>query len=54
MSGCRVVRSSGDFAVDSIVCDAATRYLRFRPARDPEGHAITQDMTYTPTWRPNY
>ena len=54
MSGCRVVRSSGDFTVDSIVCEAATRYLRFRPARDPEGHAITQDMTYTPIWRPNY
>jgi protein TonB len=54
MSGCRIVRSSGDFTVDSIVCDAATRYLRFRPARDPDGRAIAQDMSYTPTWRPNY
>ena len=54
MSGCRVVRSSGDFTVDSIVCDAATRYLRFRPARDPDGRAIGQDMSYTPTWRPNF
>lgn len=54
MSGCRVVRSSGDSTVDSIVCDAATRYLRFRPARDPDGRAIAQDMTYTPTWRPNF
>ncbi len=54
MSGCRIVRSSGDPQVDSIVCDAATRHLRFRPARDPEGRAVAQDMTYTPTWRPNY
>ena len=54
MSNCRVVRSSGDSYVDSVVCDAATRYLRFSPARDPDGRAIAQDMTYTPTWRPNY
>jgi protein TonB len=54
MSGCRIVRSSGDPQVDSIVCDAATRHLRFRPAHDPDGRAVAQDMTYTPTWRPNY
>lgn len=54
MSGCRIVRSSGDSSVDSVVCDTATRYLRFSPARDPDGHAIAQDMTYTPSWRPNY
>ena len=53
MSGCRITRSSGDPAVDSVVCDAATRYLRFSPARDPEGRAVAQDMTYTPNWRPN-
>lgn len=53
MTGCRIVRSSGDPYVDSIVCDAATRYLRFRPAQDPDGRAVSQDVTYTPTWRPN-
>ena len=53
INNCRVVRSSGDPGVDSIVCDAATRYLRFRPARDPDGRAVAQDMTYTPSWRPN-
>lgn len=53
MSNCRIVRSSGDSTVDSIVCDAATRYLRFSPARDPNGRAVAQDMSYTPTWRPN-
>ena len=54
MSGCRVVRSSGDLAVDDIVCDAAAKYLRFSPARDPDGRAIAQDMSYTPSWRPNW
>lgn len=54
MSNCRIVRSSGDSYVDSIVCEAATRHLRFRPARDPDGRAVTQDLTYTPTWRPNF
>ena len=49
MTNCRIVRSSGDPIVDGIVCDAATRYLRFMPARDPDGRAIAQDMTYTPT-----
>lgn len=54
MSGCRVVRSSGDATVDQIVCDAAAKYLRFSPARDPDGRAIAQDMSYTPSWRPNW
>lgn len=53
MSNCRVIRSSGDSYVDSIVCDAATRHMRFRPARDPNGRAVGQDLTYTPTWSPN-
>jgi protein TonB len=53
MSGCGIVRSSGDAYVDSVVCDAATRYLRFRPAHDQEGRPVAQDMTYTPTWRPD-
>ena len=52
MSNCRIVRSSGDSYVDTIVCDAATVYMRFSPARDPDGRAVAQDLTYTPTWRP--
>lgn len=54
MSNCRIVRSSGDPQVDAIVCEAATRHLRFRPARDPNGRAVAQDMSYTPRWYPNY
>lgn len=54
MANCRVVRSSGDQYVDWVVCNAATIYLRFSPARDASGQPVAQDMTYTPTWRPNH
>lgn len=52
-SNCQVLRSSGDSTVDRIVCDIATRRLRFSPARDAQGRAIGQQIVYTPTWRPN-
>lgn len=54
ISGCRIVRSSGDPYVDENVCAAATRYLLFSPARDPSGRPVAQDLTYTPNWRPSY
>jgi protein TonB len=54
ISNCRVLRSSGDPFVDSMVCDAATRWLTFDPARDPAGRPVGQDITYTPTWRPSW
>jgi periplasmic protein TonB len=54
LANCRIIRSSGDPGVDSIVCDAATTYLRFSPARDASGRPVAQDMSYTPTWRPNF
>jgi len=53
MTNCRVTRSSGDHYVDWVVCNAATMYLRFSPARDASGRPIGYDMSYTPTWRPN-
>ncbi|MEO6256420.1 MAG: energy transducer TonB [Sphingomicrobium sp.] len=54
IADCHIIRSSGDSQVDTILCEAATRYLKFAPARDPSGRAIAQDISYTPTWRPNY
>jgi periplasmic protein TonB len=54
ISGCRVLRSSGDGLVDSMVCAAATRWLAFDPARDPSGRPVAQDITYTPSWRPSW
>ena len=53
MASCRVVRSSGDNYVDAMVCDAATRNMRFSPALDPSGRPVTQDMSYTPNWAPH-
>jgi periplasmic protein TonB len=52
MRNCRVVRSSGDAQVDSVLCQVAERRMRFAPARDPSGRPVAQDMAYTPTWRP--
>jgi len=52
ISGCRILRTSGDPFVDSMVCDAATRWLTFDPARDPSGRPVSQDITYSPSWRP--
>jgi len=54
LASCRVIRSSGDHYVDWVVCNAATNHLRFSPARDASGRPVAQDMSYTPTWRPNY
>jgi protein TonB len=54
ISSCRVVRSSGDPYVDAMVCDAATRWLLFDPARDPAGRPVAQEITYTPNWRPSW
>ena len=53
VSRCRVVRSSGDQAVDSALCPLVQRRLRFRPARNSQGRPIAADVTYTATWQPN-
>lgn len=52
LANCRVVRSSGDSGVDSVLCRVAEARMRFAPARDPSGKPVAQDMAYTPTWRP--
>lgn len=51
VSNCRVARSSGDSSIDGLVCQLTMRYVRFRPARDPDGRAVPQDITYFPNWR---
>ena len=53
VSNCRILRSSGNSGVDQTVCSAAERHMRFSPARDAAGQPVAQDITYTPTWRPN-
>ena len=52
-SNCRVARTSGSGVVDSLMCQLAIRYVRFRPARDAEGRPVAQDITWYPDWSPN-
>ena len=39
VSNCRIARSSGDPSIDGLVCQLTVRYVRFQPARDPDGRA---------------
>jgi protein TonB len=50
ISNCRIARSSGDGYADSTMCQLAQQYVRFRPALDPAGHPVAQDITWYPNW----
>jgi protein TonB len=50
ISNCRIARSSGDGYADSTMCRLAQQYVRFRPARDPAGQPVAQDVTWYPNW----
>jgi protein TonB len=50
ISNCRIARSSGDGYADSTMCQLAQQYVRFRPAMDPAGHPVAQDVTWYPNW----
>ena len=52
-SDCRVTRSSGNRQADSLMCQLTLQFVRFRPARDPQGRLVAQDMTWMPDWAPN-
>lgn len=52
-SDCRIARSSGHSAADALMCQLALRHVRFRPARDPYGRPVAQDITWFPDWSPN-
>lgn len=49
-TNCRVVRSSGNSAADSLMCQLTEQYVRFRPALDPQGRPVAQDVTWFPNW----
>lgn len=53
LSNCRIARSSGNGAVDSLMCEMAIQHVRFRPARDAQGRPVAQDITWYPDWSPN-
>lgn len=49
-SNCHVVRSSGNPMADALMCQLTEQYVRFRPARDPNGRPVAQDLTWYPNW----
>jgi protein TonB len=51
-SNCRIARTSGNAGVDALMCQLALAHVRFRPARDPQGRAVAQDITWYPDWSP--
>ena len=50
IANCRIARSSGDGYADSTMCRLAQQYVRFRPALDPAGRPVAQDLTWYPNW----
>jgi protein TonB len=52
-SNCRIARSSGNPTADALMCELAIGYMRWRPARDPDGRPVPQDVTWYPDWAPN-
>jgi protein TonB len=49
-SNCHVVRSSGNPTADALMCQLTEQYVRFRPARDPNGRPVAQDLNWYPNW----
>lgn len=48
---CLVIKSSGDRAVDSMVCNLIKSGVRFSPARDASGRPIEFNTQYLAQWR---
>ena len=51
-SNCRISRTSGNAGVDALMCQLTLSYVRFRPARDPRGRPVAQDIILYPDWSP--
>ena len=52
-SDCRIVQSSGNPGADELMCRLTLQYVRFRPALDPQGRPVAQDITWMPDRAPN-
>jgi periplasmic protein TonB len=50
LSNCRILRTSGNPGADALMCQLFIEYVRFRPALDPSGRPIAQDITWVPVW----
>ena len=51
LGGCRLLRSSGDAAIDRGLCPLLMQRLRFRPALDDQGRAIAYRTNYHASWQ---
>jgi protein TonB len=49
-TNCRVIRSSGSPQADSLMCQLTEQYVRFRPALDPYGRPVGQQISWFPNW----
>lgn len=47
---CRALRSSGNPAVDNVLCQALLDRARFSPAREANGSPLYQEVRYFPSW----
>jgi protein TonB len=54
VSGCRLLRSSGDAAVDARLCPLIEQRLAFRPALDAGGRPIDFRTNFHATWSVGY
>lgn len=50
VTGCRIVRSSGNAELDTTTCRLVTQRFRFRPARDAMGRKIADELTEDHSW----
>ncbi|MFD2579718.1 TonB family protein [Novosphingobium colocasiae] len=50
VSGCTILSSSGDPALDAQTCALISERFRFRPARDVQGNAVAFTMTEIHGW----
>lgn len=50
LTACRILRSSGDRALDEATCALALRHTRFRPARDASGRKVPDRAIFEQTW----
>ena len=52
VTGCNLIRSTGNGALDSATCNILRRRAKFVPARDSSGNATSDTITTPPiTWR---
>jgi len=49
-TNCRVIRSSGSQSADALMCQLTEQYVLFRPALDPRGRPVAQDINWYPNW----